>query len=274
MEDVCGVYKIENFVNGKVYVGSSKHINKRLYKHFLDLKKGKHYNQRLQQDFDEYGSTSFGFMVLEYVYEQENLFPREQHWLDETKCYQEEYGYNILSTAGSVKEYFAIPEFKEKHRQAILRRYENHNGDTFKLTSDKIREIKLLLRDTDITQRQIADIFGVTEPDILNIKKGLSGKLVTITERDQLDRSKYTEEQLTRKVLGKIEKLISEQDAKDIRILANKKRYKFSQSFIGSLFGIERRVVADVVKGKYYPEATVTDDSTLSESVLQKIASL
>jgi group I intron endonuclease len=61
------VYKIENLINGKCYIGSTlrpKHIRK--YEHFSSLRKGNHYNSYLQKSFNKYGESSFKFTIVEF----------------------------------------------------------------------------------------------------------------------------------------------------------------------------------------------------------------
>lgn len=46
----CRVYAIINILDFKAYVGSSRNIKRRTYRHFQDLKEGKHYIDDLQKD--------------------------------------------------------------------------------------------------------------------------------------------------------------------------------------------------------------------------------
>lgn len=48
---IYGVYKIENLLDGKVYVGKSKDIGRRWYEHKYELNKGKHINKHLQNSW-------------------------------------------------------------------------------------------------------------------------------------------------------------------------------------------------------------------------------
>lgn len=43
----CGIYKIINLINGKVYIGQTINYTKRKSRHFLLLKKGIHHNEYL-----------------------------------------------------------------------------------------------------------------------------------------------------------------------------------------------------------------------------------
>lgn len=48
-----GIYKIENKINGKVYIGQSSNMEIRWNYHKMDLIDGKHHQRNLQQDYEE-----------------------------------------------------------------------------------------------------------------------------------------------------------------------------------------------------------------------------
>lgn len=60
-----GIYKIENTINSKVYVGSSNNIKVRWRKHKALLRHNKHPNQHLQNAWNKYGEDMFIFSVIE-----------------------------------------------------------------------------------------------------------------------------------------------------------------------------------------------------------------
>ena len=47
---MIGIYKIENKVNGKVYIGQSIDINTRWYNHRKELNGNRHHNEHLQRE--------------------------------------------------------------------------------------------------------------------------------------------------------------------------------------------------------------------------------
>jgi group I intron endonuclease len=61
----CGIYKILNIKNNKVYVGSSINLSNREYKHFWMLTNNSHDNLYLQNSFNKFGKDFFKFEVLE-----------------------------------------------------------------------------------------------------------------------------------------------------------------------------------------------------------------
>jgi group I intron endonuclease len=62
---MIGIYKIENKVDGKLYIGRSIDIKTRWKRHVINLKAGRHCNKSLQQAWDEYGEDSFKFIPLQ-----------------------------------------------------------------------------------------------------------------------------------------------------------------------------------------------------------------
>lgn len=92
---VCGVYKITNIKNNKIYIGSSKSILQRWKNHIKELESNKHKNIYLQHDWNEYGKDSFIFEVLKEC--SENIrYSVEQEYLNSLMpFYRTGNGYNI-----------------------------------------------------------------------------------------------------------------------------------------------------------------------------------
>ncbi len=91
----CGIYKIQNKVNGKVYIGSSKNIEWRWNNHIssLDAHSPK-CNRILQIAWDKYGEDNFIFEIVEECPE-ELLIERESYWIKFYDSKNKEKGYNI-----------------------------------------------------------------------------------------------------------------------------------------------------------------------------------
>lgn len=60
----CGIYAIQNDINGKIYVGQSRDIEDRWKGHKNSLNKGEGINRHLQNSWDKYGEDNFTFSVL------------------------------------------------------------------------------------------------------------------------------------------------------------------------------------------------------------------
>ena len=117
-EDCGGVYRIVNNVNDKLYIGSSIHVNKRLYEHQSTLKSNCHHNSHLQRAWNKYGEDSFSFEILEVIDgDTDTLRKREQYWIDYYKSYNFNVGYNISHSAMGNSGSEVSEETKEKIRQ-------------------------------------------------------------------------------------------------------------------------------------------------------------
>jgi group I intron endonuclease len=114
-----GVYKIINTKTGKIYVGSSLDMHRRLQNHFRLLKRDRHHCDHLQSSFNKHGIKHFDIEVLEIIDisgldledRDKALLSREQFWMDETKCYLSATGYNSSHEAGRIS---MTPEIRTK----------------------------------------------------------------------------------------------------------------------------------------------------------------
>ena len=90
----AGIYLIANIVNGKVYIGRSKHLRTRKNEHFRELRNGKHQNPRLQNAWNKHGAPAFRYDVLEYC-DIEDLVERETWWVELLDSLNRDKGYNL-----------------------------------------------------------------------------------------------------------------------------------------------------------------------------------
>lgn len=80
---MTGIYTIVNTESGKVYVGQTGvDTAHRWTQHRSDLRAGRHRNSHLQRAWNLYGEDAFKFVICEYVEDAEQLYIREQYWLD------------------------------------------------------------------------------------------------------------------------------------------------------------------------------------------------
>lgn len=76
----CGVYEIVCLLTDDSYVGCSKNIRGRMYKHRKASGRGK--QQNLYKLIKEYGWQAFDVRILELC-DKEELFERETYWINE-----------------------------------------------------------------------------------------------------------------------------------------------------------------------------------------------
>jgi group I intron endonuclease len=97
-EVISGIYKIENLLDGKKYVGLSTNIYRRWTDHRRMLMGGYHDNKHLQGAWKKYGEENFVFTILEEC-EDSQLSDREIYYIKLLQCNNSKFGYNF-STGG------------------------------------------------------------------------------------------------------------------------------------------------------------------------------
>jgi group I intron endonuclease len=97
----AGVFQVKNTTNSKILLGSSMNLEGPLNAHKFMLTIGKHRNEALQKEWNEYGGDKFVFEILEEVkvkddpnfnLEDELTF-LEQIWIEKLQPFGER-GYN------------------------------------------------------------------------------------------------------------------------------------------------------------------------------------
>lgn len=150
---LCGVYKITNSINGKVYIGQSINIYARWKDHVHSLNRNDSRCILLQRAWNKYGEENFSFEILE-------LCP--ENMLDEVEIkYIELYdscnnGYNIES-GGNANKHLS-EETKQKLRESHLGK--TMSDETKKKMSESRKGNKNPMygkKHTDETKKKISD---------------------------------------------------------------------------------------------------------------------
>lgn len=92
---MIGIYKIENKINGKVYIGQSINIKIRWQQHKREANCNRR-NAPLYNALRKYGFDNFTFEVLEEC-SQELLNEKEIFWIAHYKSNDRDFGYNVLA---------------------------------------------------------------------------------------------------------------------------------------------------------------------------------
>ena len=102
-----GIYKISNKVNGMEYIGETLDIVRRWTEHRTLLKENKHYNWKLQQDYNTYGEENFEFSIVTVLDESIKdyidkyiLLYYETYYIIEYKTFEN--GYNLEITLSEI----------------------------------------------------------------------------------------------------------------------------------------------------------------------------
>ena len=93
------IYKIQNIIDGKCYIGQTVDYNRRKATHINRLRRNTHDNPKLQNAWIKYGEQSFEFTVWEFEIETlEQLNTLECEYIDKFNSLQN--GYNLVEGGG------------------------------------------------------------------------------------------------------------------------------------------------------------------------------
>lgn len=97
-DKMIGIYKIENLINGHIYIGQSISIERRLKEHLYKpfYEKSDQYNTPLYRAIRKYGKETFSFEIIEEC-SKDLLNEREIYWIDYYHSYigDGQGGYNL-----------------------------------------------------------------------------------------------------------------------------------------------------------------------------------
>ena len=94
---ICGIYKIKNTVNNKVYIGQSVDIKSRWQSHRADAfnpNVAQKYKSSLYSAIRKYGIDNFKFEVIEEC-NRESLNEKEVFWIGYYNSNNPKFGYNM-----------------------------------------------------------------------------------------------------------------------------------------------------------------------------------
>lgn len=129
IEAVCGIYKIQNTVNNKIYVGQSTNIKERWRQHKKDCRAGK--VSYLYKSMRKHGIDKFEISILELC-ESNCLDEREAYWMSFYNCHDENCGYNFRP-AGQNKQH-VTPEARKRISERLKGR---------KLPAEQIEKMRI-----------------------------------------------------------------------------------------------------------------------------------
>lgn len=123
-----GIYCIENLINNKKYIGSSKNIYQRLHRHLSELKRNIHPNNHLQNSFNKYKQNNFICYILKEVINENELTEVEQQYINLIKP-----KYNITT---EVIRNTLSKESREKISKTLKQKY-----NTGQIKPTRVKEI-------------------------------------------------------------------------------------------------------------------------------------
>jgi len=171
------IYKIENNINDKIYIGSAKKFNIRCNQHKHHLLKGTHHSIILQNFVNKYGFDSLSFKIIES--NVINLIEREQFYIDTLKPY-----FNIRKIADSN---FGLKRTEEQKKYMLeQRKLKSPYKKGYKLSKETIEKIKeskrlnkYICSEKTKQKISIANKNRIVKDDVkIKISNSLKGKIV------------------------------------------------------------------------------------------------
>lgn len=167
----CGIYKIINTKNKKIYIGSSVNVEKRKEKHFWMLKKGIHDNKFIQSSFNRDGNESFIFEIIEFC-NFEELVDKENHYIIENKSNNMKFGYNLCMVSDERKN---ILSDKTKIQLSKHNLEKNNNFTKFSLINIETEKEIIFENLVDAANYLIMNGFAKGKPR--NVRMSISNSL-------------------------------------------------------------------------------------------------
>ena len=232
---MIGIYKITSPTN-KIYIGSSKDINNRLckYKNLKCKTQSKLYNSLKKYGYENH--------VIEIIEEctLENLLKRELYYGLKFNVLDKNLGLNCRLPKIEDGYYVMSSETRKKIGTAnkIKQTGKIHNyykSSLKKLEINQVLEIKKLLVENKLTQKEISILFNVSRKTISNIN---TNKTYKYLKNDvNLNNSKKMYIKLTNIEYDKIFEMIEE----------NK-----TQKFIANFFGVHQSHISRIINKSNY----------------------
>ena len=123
-----GIYCIRNLVNSKIYIGSTKtSFLNRKNNHLLLLRKNKHYNEHLQNAWNNYYEENFSFEVL-YICLASECEKYEGDFIKLYNSNRRNFGYNIASVSSYRYKYNMSKLHNDEKSNRKINKCINING--------------------------------------------------------------------------------------------------------------------------------------------------
>ena len=232
---MIGVYRITN-PKGFVYVGSSKDIVTRWkwYKKLRCTSQGK-----LCNSLKKYGVENHIFEVIEEC-DIKILLERELYYGSIYKCLDIDSGLNCRLPK-SLEDYeYMSQDTKDKISKSnkgrgVGRSVGHYESSLKKLTPEQVREIKMLLIENELTQKEIGTIYFVSRKIISLISLGKTYKTIASDVDLTLRKKQYIK--------------LEEYDYNEIKKLNNE---GISQKKIAQIFGVDQSHISRIINNERY----------------------
>lgn len=172
-DNVVGIYKMTNKINGKIYIGQSIDIEKRIKEHFWKATNTKDvsYNSAIHQAIRKYGQENFTWEVLEEC-DIDVIDKKETEYIQQYNSLTPN-GYNILTGGQKIR---AIPKYCSVCGKQITGKgttgkcFECHQKESRVAERPTPAELEDLLKQYNFVK--VGKMFGVSDTAIRKWCKG------------------------------------------------------------------------------------------------------
>ena len=236
-EIISGVYKIQNKIDSKLYIGSSMDIYYRWSDHIKLLKRNKHHSPHLQYAWNKYGEENFEFSIIKEC-KQDELIYWEQKYIDKYESYKDINGYNIMSKA----DLSEIPQHvREKISNTLTGKYCGEDSATNKYTEETILILIEDLMNVDNTYDFLSEKYSIPSSTIAAVANHRIWKHLTQNIKFPKRKSTRTYCKLNdKKVLEIVEYLLN----------------GYSNRDIAKLYDVTPRTISDIRNHKTWCDLT------------------
>ena len=210
------IYKWTNTINGKVYIGKSVDIAKRLREYRYEVNRGT--TRPIISAIRKYGFSKFEFEIIEECNEltNEQLLEREQYWMNYYDAQNPEKGYNLLSANETPLEAFSQGSKNVKAR----------------LNEEKVLDIREMIFNQNIKPAEVYKIYAneVSYDAFCKAYRGETWKNVP------MDMIRNINSEVERK--GKAKAKLTKEDVIEIRRLAEQEGWTVSEIYENKYLGV------------------------------------
>lgn len=232
---MIGVYKITS-PKGLIYIGSSKDIDTR-WKWYKKLRCKSQI--KLCNSLKKYGVDNHIFEIIEEC-NVEILLERELFYGTFFNCLDKKNGLNCRLPKSMEGYVYMSQETKDKigssnKGKSAGKVYKHYESSLKKLTPEQVREIKILLIENKLTQKQIGELYSVSRKMISLISLGKTYKTIA-TDIDLSSRKKQYVK-------------LEECDYNEIKRLDKE---GVSQKKISQIFGVDQSHISRIINNERY----------------------
>lgn len=246
------IYKITNKTNKKIYVGKGTMSSKvnRWKKHLSIARGGKEKYPKafyaIHAAIKKYGENNFTFETIDYANSNKEGAELEIYWIDKLQS-NSKLGYNL--TKGGDGCLGKIHTLQSKKKMSFAQKGEK--SWRAKLNDKIVNDIKILLRDKIMTQKEISNMLNVHISTICNINKGKTWNWIKVPGFEKsLNKTniRHTKESKIALQLNNKKRVVSPEEVLEIRKVFSEN--KLSRKEISDKFRININIIYQIISRK------------------------